>query len=129
MQAIKDNDSLAKAIAHLENVQTSEWNLLKQHFHFTAYSLNPLNMIKEKFNNTFSSPDLKSNLLKVGLGVATGLVTNQFILGSSSSILKKAIVGLVQNALPKLTIGNPETLKTSGISFLKNVLTKMKIKS
>lgn len=128
MQTITNSKSLAIAIVHLENVQASELNLLKQHYHFTVQNLNPLNIIKEQFNETFSSPDLKSNLLKGALGIGVSLLTNKLIVGSSHSIVRKIIGGLVQNNLSKITSTDPEELKESGKSFLKNVLYKMKIK-
>ena len=49
MQLIKDNKSLAQAISSLENAKKSQKNLLKEHFVYTIDSLNPINVVKEKF--------------------------------------------------------------------------------
>jgi hypothetical protein len=127
MQVIKDNKSLAAAIAHLENVHKSEGNLLKQHFEFTMDSLNPMNIIKEKFNETIASPTIKSKILKGTFGLVTGLLFNKFMIGSSNNPFTKAISTLVQTNVSRLTVNNSEAIKSSGISFLKTVLTKMKI--
>ena len=129
MQVINSNKTLAEAIALLENVQKSEANLLKEHFHFTVHSLNPLNMIKEKFNDLISSPNSKNKLLQQTLGIATSLLTNRLILGSSNSIVKKILATLVQTGVARLPMINSMTIKKDGISFLQNVLAKMKIHS
>lgn len=126
MQVITDNKSLAAAIAHMENVQKSESHLLKEHFKFTIDSLNPMNIIKEKFNDAISSPTLKSDIVQGALGLATGFLTNRFLLGTSSGIIKNIAGTLVQKGLSKINV-NPEKIKDSGISFLKNVLNMMKI--
>lgn len=129
MQVIKDNKSLTEAIAHLEQVHTSEGNLLKEHFKYTISSLNPLNIIKAKFSETFSSPILKNEIVRGSLGLATGLLSNSIIMGPSGTLLNKVIATLVQTGISKVTAGNTETIKNSGLSFLKKVLTKMKIKA
>ncbi|MES2543254.1 MAG: hypothetical protein V4548_00090 [Bacteroidota bacterium] len=128
MQTITNNKTLCEAIAQLESVKASQLSLLKHHYKFTVDSLNPINIIKEKINETFTSPNLKSNLFKTGLGIVTGLLTNKFIVGPSGGIVKKIVGGLVQSNLSKLTTVDPEEMKESGKSFLKNVLSKMKIK-
>lgn len=129
MQVIKDTKSLAEAIAHLENVHASEGILLKEHFQFTISSLNPMNIIKDKISDTFSSPIFKNEIVKGSLGIATGLLSNSLIVGASGGLLNKVVASLVQTGISKVTSSNTEAMKDSGISFLKKVLTKMKIKS
>lgn len=129
MQVINSNKSLAEAIALLEDVHKSEENALKEHFHLTVHSLNPLNMIKEKFNDVISSPNLKNKILQETIAVATGLLTNSLILGSSNSIVKKILATVVQTGVARLPMINTMTIKKDGISFLQNVLSKMKIHS
>lgn len=129
MQIIKDTKSLAEAIALLENIHASEERLLKEHFQFTVSSLNPVNIIKDKISDTFSSPIFKNEIVKGSLGIATGLLSNSLIVGASGGLLNKVVASLVQTGISKVTSTNTEAIKDSGISFLKNVLTKMKIKS
>ncbi|HLF51837.1 hypothetical protein [Flavobacterium sp.] len=129
MQVIKDTKSLAEAIALLENIHASEGTLLKEHFQFTVSSLNPMNIIKDKISDTFSSPIFKNEIVKGSLGIATGLLSNSLIVGASGGLLNKVVASLVQTGISKVTSTNTEAIKDSGISFLKNVLTKMKIKS
>jgi hypothetical protein len=126
MQLIKDNKSLAQAIASLENAKKSQKNLLKEHFVYTIDSLNPINVVKEKFLETFNSNDLKGNFFSGLLSIGSGLVANNLIVGNSLNPIRKIVANLVQNQLSSL---NPDTdyLKENGISLLKGTLQKLKI--
>lgn len=126
MQIIKDVKSLNQAIAELENVQKSELNLLRQHFKFTVHSLNPVNILKEKFNETISSPNFKGEIIQGAIRLTTGFFTNRLIVGSSSSVVQKVLGSLIQKGISRLSI-KTDSIKNSGVSVLKNVLAKMKI--
>lgn len=128
MQVIKDNKSLAEAIAHFESVKKSEGNLLKEHFKFTIHSLNPINIVKEKFNETIHAPGIKGKILSSIFGIATGYFTNNLIVGSSSNPLKKIVGSFVQNKVASLSTLNTDDVKDKSISFLSDTLQKLKIK-
>jgi hypothetical protein len=127
MQVIKNQQSLAEAIVALENRQRFEENLLKAHFKHTLSSLNPVNIIKNKFKETFSAPVLKNKMVQGTLGLATGLLTNSILTGSAGNFLNNMLANLLQTGISKITTYPMSSLKNSGISFLKKVLTKMKI--
>lgn len=131
MQTIKNNKSLAAAIAHLENVKASEANLLNEHFKFTVHSLNPVNIIKEKFNDTIHAPGFKGMVFKNLFKVATGLATSNLVGGIGGGPIKKMIGSVLQTEVLSLVNNAAETkdLKDKGISFLQSTLQKMKIKS
>ncbi len=128
MQAIKDNKSLAEAIAHLEAVRKSEGNLLHEHFKYTVHELNPINIVKEKFNSLFTSPTLRNEAVQAGIGLAGGLLTNKLIVGASGGFIRKALGMVAQAGITKMTIKDPEAIKESGASLLQSWLTKLKIK-
>jgi len=127
MQVIKNQQSLAEAIIDLENRQRFEENLLKAHFKHTLSSLNPVNIIKDKFKETFSAPVFKNKMVQGTLGIATGLLTNSIIASSSGNFLNNMLANLLQTGISKITNYPMSSLKNSGISFLKKVLTKIKI--
>lgn len=128
MQVIKDNKSLAAAIAELENIKKAEGILLRKHFEFTVHSLNPINMVKEKFNETINSPDLKGKILGTAFSLASGYFTNSLIVGSSANPLKRMLASFVQNKVSSLSSVNTDEVKEKSISFLSNSLQKLKIK-
>ena len=128
MQVIKNQQSLAEAIIALENKQRFEENLLKAHFKHTLSSLNPVNIIKDKFKETFSAPAFKNKMVQGTLGIATGLLTNSILTGPAGNFLNNVLANLLQTGISKITTYPRQSLKNSGISLLKTVLTKMKIK-
>ncbi len=127
MQVIKNQQSLAEAIVALENRQRFEENLLKTHFKQTLSSLNPVNIIKDKFKETFSAPIFNNKMVQGTLGLATGLLTNSIIASSSGNLLNNVLANLLQTGISKIRTYPMSSLKNSGISFLKKVLIKMKI--
>lgn len=130
MQVIKDNRSLCDAIAHLENVRRSEGILLKEHFHHTVHNLNPLTIIKDKLSDSFSSPLLRHEIVQGALGVATGLLTNKLVMALPfGGMIKNVVSSVVQTGIGKVSLKQPSNIKKSGVSFLKNVLNKMKIEA
>ncbi len=121
MQTIINNKTLAEAIANLESKKKSELNLLKNHFDYTVHSLNPVNIVKDKISDIFTSPTLKSD-------IATGLITvgSSFIRGSGLNPIKNIVGNLFQAQASKL-VDNADEIKTDGLNFLQNSLQKLKI--
>lgn len=136
MQTIKNNKTLTAAIQHLENVKQSEANLLKEHFYFTVDSLNPVNIVKEKFNDTINAPGFKGMIFKNLFKVATGLATSNIVGGLTGgpikkmigSVLQTQVLSLVDKATDTADSTNIVDVKEKGFSFLRNTLQKMKIK-
>jgi len=111
MQLIKDDHSLSEAIVALEQQQKSDFNLLKNHFDFTVDSLNPKNLIKEKFQDLTSSPTFKSRILKYGIGLVTGFVTKKAIVGKHPGIFKSILGIAAQTAISGLIMKSPDLLR------------------
>ena len=127
MQVIKNQQSLAEAIIALENKQRFEENLLKAHFKHTLSSLNPVNIIKDKFKETFSAPIFNNKMVQGTLGLATGLLTNSILTGPAGNFLNNMLANLLQTGISKITTYPLISVKKSGISLLKKMLTKIKI--
>lgn len=128
MQTIKDDKSLADAIATLQNQQHSELNLLKSHLDYTLNSLNPINIIKEKFSFFDKSPVQRSETIKEMVAVGTNLISSKLMFGGSLNPLNKILPTLIQKGVNAILTENPEITAFSSKKFLKNILSKMKIK-
>lgn len=119
MQTIKDDRSLAHAIRTMENDRKSELDLLKRHFDYTIESLNPINIIKERFSNTVSSfsdtvssPGFKGKVLKFAIGLASGFLTRKLVMGSSGGIIKNLLGTALQATVSGFIIKKmPDTTK------------------
>jgi hypothetical protein len=88
-----------------------------------------VNIIKDKFKETFSAPVFKNKMVQGTLGIATGLLTNSIIASSSGNLLNKVLANMIQTGISKITTYPMSSLKNIGISLLITVLTKMKIKT
>ena len=127
MQVIKDNKTLAEAIANLERQKKSEGNLLKEHFNFTVHSLNPVNIIKEKFNDVVNEPGITGKILKTAIGFASGYFSNKFLFGSLNNPVAKMVTSIVESKLSNLPFDTTK-LKDQGVSILSKTLQKLKFK-
>ena len=128
MQAIKNNKTLSEAIAFYENKKKSELSLIKQHYNFTINSLNPINLIKEKITNAVSSPGIKGKIFSTLFNLGTGVVTKNLLIGSSLNPIKKIAFNLLQSQVKKLVDNPPTDVKDKSISFVQDMLQKLKIK-
>ena len=104
---IKDDLSLSQAIVALEQQQKSDMSLLKEHFDFTVDSLNPKNLIKEKFQDLTSSPTFKSRMLKYGVGLVTGFITKKAITGKNPGIFKSVLGIAAQTVISGIIMKAP----------------------
>ncbi len=129
---VRDNQSLNEAIVFLEQKQQSDLFLLKEHFEFTKEQLNPINIIKDEFNEVISSPNLKGKLVKGAVSLLSGFLAKKFVIGSGGGIVSKLAGTALQTGVTGLVMKNvPEkmsTVKDDGISLLQKGLNKLKFK-
>ena len=129
---VRDNKSLNEAILLLERKQESDLYLLREHFEFTKEQLNPINIIKEQFNDAISSPNIKGKVVKGAVGLLSGFLAKKFMIGSGAGVvgkiagtaLQSGVTGLILKNVPN----NMGTIKDDGISLLQKGLNKLKIK-
>lgn len=131
MITVRDNKSLNEAIIFLEQKRQSDLYLLKEHFEFTKEQLNPINIIKDEFNDAISAPNLKGKLVKGAVGLLSGFLAKRFVIGQGAGIVGKiagpalqaGVTGLIMKNVPN----NAASLKQDGISLLQKGLRKLKI--
>lgn len=129
---VRDNQSLNEAIIFLEQKRQSDLYLLKEHFEFTKEQLNPINIIKDEFNEAISSPNLKGKLIKGAVGLVSGFLAKKFVIGSGAGLVGKiagpalqaGVTGLIMKNVPN-SMGS---VKDDGISLLQKGLGKLKVK-
>ncbi|MFT7351611.1 MAG: hypothetical protein ACI9XR_001367 [Flavobacterium sp.] len=123
---INNNKSLSEAIKQLEAKKQSEKNLLIAHFEFTKEQLNPLNIIKEKFNHTIHSGEVKDKIITAVMGVVSGFATKKLLFSKSTN----PIVGLLLSGVQtKLFSAAKESniIQEKGIPIALDFLKKIKI--
>lgn len=111
MYKINSDKTLAEAIRNLEAQQILELEILKKHTEYTLHELNPVNIVKEKFQEgisnigeTVTSSSFKNTLLKTGIGLASGFLTKKLLVGPKAGILKRLLGTAVQAAVSGFVI-------------------------
>jgi hypothetical protein len=112
----------------LQNQQTSELNLLKSHLDFTINSLNPINILKEKFSFFDKSASQKSETITEIVEIGTNFIGSRLFVGGRFNPLNKILSNLIQKSVNAILSNNPKITEFSMNKFLKGVLFKMKIK-
>ena len=121
---INNKAALDAAIRELEKKKTIQQETLVAHYKATRESLSPLNLIKDGFNKLTQMPGIQDDLIKTVAGVSMAFLSKKLFLGSSPSLLKKALGGIVEFAVVKSTIGNADKIKAYGISIYNNLFKK-----
>ncbi len=89
MEKISTSSELQRAITQLEIKQAGELTILKQELRTVGDSLKPINMVKGAFKEIVNSPDLKSNIMNLALGLAKGFVDSKIPFVNASGAMTK----------------------------------------
>lgn len=111
MYTINSDKTLQEAIQNLEEQRVLELEILKIHTEYTLHQLNPVNIVKEKIHDglsnlgdTVSSTGFKNDIIKTGIGIATGFLTKKLLVGSKAGIFKRLLGTAVQAAVSGFVI-------------------------
>lgn len=109
---------LGELIQLLEIKQAQEKALMIEEFKLTYKSLEPINLIKNAFNELASPSDLKSNIVDSSLGLAAGYLSKKIVFGKTQNSFKQLLGTFLQIGVTSLV-----SKKVGGIlSFLTGVI-------
>ena len=80
MKKITSAQELHDAIEVLEQKKADQMIVLEQHFSEFYESLRPANIIKNTFQNVFSSNESKRNILGSVIGLGTGFLSKKLLM-------------------------------------------------
>ena len=115
---------LRESILVLEIQQANQAALVKEEFKQTIENLNPVNILKNKFKNVISNPDLKTNVLNTILGFTSGMIAKKLFLGKSDNPLKKLFGIILEVTVANKVAKNAEQIKSTGIHLINSALNK-----
>ena len=124
MQKITSVAALKSAIQLLEVEQASREVLLKEQFHLTYTGLRPVNLLRSALKDLTSSPGLIENLAGTALGLATGYLSKELVVGASVNRFRKLIGFIVQFGISNLISHNAENIKSFGQSIFQSFFHK-----
>lgn len=123
---ISNVKELNAAILHLENKQAQEGVLLKEQFNITYESLKPINLVRNTFKEIVSAPDLKEDLLKTSIGLASGYFSKKIAIGSTNNPFKQILGSFLQMGVTNVVSKNADGIKSKFTDILSVILKKKK---
>jgi hypothetical protein len=115
-------DLLRRIIQEKEAELKAEGAELRTHFYATYESMKPANIIRNTIKDLFSTPDLSNDVVNSVIGVATGLVAREVVVGKSKGLLNKFVGMAVEMVVASNVIGNGDEIRAMAKVLLKRVL-------
>lgn len=124
MKKITSLAELKESIILLEIKQADEKALLKKQFMITYESIKPVNLIKHKFNDIITSPNLKENILNSAISLVAGYLSKKAIVGSTHNPLKQLFGTLLQVGVTGIVSKNTDGIKSTAMNLIGNIFRK-----
>ena len=96
LDKIANTTDLKKAIEALEVRSQYQEKELKTQFHSVMVNLKPGNIIKSTLAEIRDSGQIKSNLLRIAIGMGAGYFGRKYFIDDSASLAKKALGTVMQ---------------------------------
>ena len=120
-------DLLNTAIIEAEIKQSQEWQTLETNFKQTIQQIKPINLLKSRLKEIGNTSNFGDAILSNAVGLATGYLTKNVLIGSTTQPIKKAMGAFLQYQVTAAISKHPETVHalTKGLlSFFKKKETK-----
>ncbi len=122
MQKITNLANLMYSIELLEEKDLNEGILLREHFNQTLDGFQPVNIIKNTLNDIANSSDIKRSISDILLGITSGAVAKNILVGETHNPISKITGVLVEMIVAKNVTENAEKIKSFGINILHKFL-------
>jgi len=113
---------LKERIDILEKRQIEEGKLLKDEFNATLKSLNPVNLIKNSFQEIIASVEIKNTFFETVLFLINGYLTNKVIKATDVNPLVKIVISLFQLIFSKILDNNKESILNFIFQWIEKLL-------
>jgi hypothetical protein len=125
MNSITTSEELKAAIQQLELQQADELILLKEQYYKTKEGFKLTNLIKSKFKETISDPDLKTDAINAAIGFTSGILAKKLMIGKTINPFKKLLGIAVEMLVAGSVAKNADEIKSAGSSIF-NILFRKK---
>lgn len=122
MGNIKNSTDLQKAIVALELQNKIKSELVKEQFLIIHESLKPINLLKSTIKDIISSPDLKTGIIDISIGVSTGFMAKKIVAGDSHNVFKQLMGSAVQMIVTKEVTKNADSILVAGRNFISRLI-------
>jgi len=123
MTEINSSIELKAAILQLENRQAEQEQMLRTQYEITYKSLNPINILKKSFKDSFSSNEKEEGSIDYFANFIGDFVSKQIFKGTTNNTVKEYLSPIIQCIIVTIIKQNSDFFKTFGESLI-NVLSK-----
>jgi hypothetical protein len=124
MSSITTSEELKAAIQQLELQQAGELILLKEQYYKTKEGFKLTNLIKSKFKETITDPDLKTDAINAAIGFTSGILARKLMIGRTINPFKKLLGIAVEMAVAGSVAKNADEIKSAGSSIFNALFRK-----
>lgn len=129
MKPITTSEELHTAIQKLELQQAGELIILKDQYLKTKEGFKLSNLIRSKFKETISDPDLKTDALNAAIGFTTGILAKKLMIGKTINPFKKLLGIAVEMLVAGNIAKNANGIKSAGKSIFTSLFRKKEIEN
>jgi hypothetical protein len=124
---INNSAELHAAIEELEVQKEMQKDILVEKFHTIYESFKPMNLLKSSLNKIIKSPDVVDGIINTTIGLGTGLLSKNLLIGKSAGIVKKLLSTAVELGVVGLVSKNIDAVKLNGLNFLSKIFKPKKV--
>jgi len=85
----------------------------------------PINVIKRTLANAAKEPEIREDLFKIGLNMATGYLTNKVVPAKAGGPIKKWLTSFIQEKVGGYVSENGDSIKLAAEKFALKLLNKI----
>jgi radical SAM superfamily enzyme len=123
---INKSAELHAAIKELEVQEEMQKEIMVEKFHAIYESFKPINLLKSSLSKIIKSPDVVDGIINTTVGLGTGLLSKNLLIGKSAGIVKKLLGTAVELGVVGLVSKNIDSIKLNGLNFLSKIFKSKK---
>jgi len=123
---INNSAELHAAIKELEVQEEMQKEIMVEKFHAIYESFKPINLLKSSLSKIIKSPDVVDGIINTTVGLGTGLLSKNLLIGKSAGIVKKLLGTAVELGVVGLVSKNIDSIKLNGLNFLSKIFKSKK---
>lgn len=123
MKTPSETDVLNEMIILLHNKQVQDLQALKQQTAQIYENMQPINILKNTFQEVGVVPDLKNNILNTIIGLTTGYISKKIIIGNSHNPIKRILGTILEFTIANVVAKNSTKIITVVEALVSQVAT------
>ena len=122
MNNITNSSELQARIIELKLQGKEEGLALKEELSIIADNIHPIQLLTHGFKALIKSPEVKTELLSLSIGMSAGYIAKKLVIGKSKNTLQNIAGNILGMVISKNVTLNSDKIQSSLLSFLKNTI-------